>query len=189
MTIGSAASLSGTMPQAPLSLFRTPDLRVVHSEFGSAAPPRAGLQKEARDPPGSHILVVEDDAVAALAVQQKLRECGYGVVGPAASPEEAERLMDRNRRPFFCGLIGACVPGAAGIADELMLRGIPVVWIGSATSDAFSWDRRDEPVLRQSFGPQELREAIERAVRQIARRRWYVTPPPQTVWPRVFPQL
>jgi CheY-like chemotaxis protein len=189
MTSGSAACLSGTMPQAPLSLFRTPDLRVVPHEFGNTAPSNALLHKDAGDPPGPHILVVEDNAVAALAVQRMLRECGYRVVGPAASSAEVERLMDRNRQPFVCGLLAACVPGAAAIADNLMLRGVPVVWLASETSDAFSWDRRDEPVLRQSFDPQELREAIQRAVRHIGSRRLYAVPPPQTVWPRVFPQL
>jgi hypothetical protein len=59
----------------------------------------------------------------------------------------------------------------------------------AGASDAFSWDRRDEPVVRLPVGRQELHEAIERASRKVAGRRLYATPPPQTVWPRVFPQL
>ncbi|MGH6882844.1 MAG: hypothetical protein ACREFM_18125, partial [Hypericibacter sp.] len=82
----------------------------------------------------------------------------------------------------------ASMPKVSAVADVLLGRGIPVVWVAPA-GDAFSWDRRDEPVLRISFGPEEFRKAIERACRQVAGRRLYVTPPPQTVWPRVFPQL
>ena len=188
MTIGSAASLAA-MPQGPLSLFRTPGIGVVQPEFGDAAPRRTvSLHKAAGNPPGPHVLVVEDDASAALEIQQRLRECGYRVVGPAGSPDEAQRLVALGRRPIHCALLAACMPNAAAAADDLLGRGIPVVWIASA-SDAYSWDRRDEPVLRQSFAPEELRDAIERASAQVARRRLYVTPPPQTVWPRVFPQL
>jgi hypothetical protein len=190
MTLGSAACLPGPGPQAPLSLFRTPALKVVHPQSGDAAPPRTvSLQKAAGDPPGRPVLIVEDDAVAALQLQQRLLECGCEVVGPAASLDEAQRLIDRGARPVRCALIGACLPGAAAIADALGERGIGVVWIASGTGDGFAWDRRDEPVLGSTFRRTELRDAIERSIAKAGNRRLYVTPPPQAVWPRVFPSL
>jgi len=190
MTIGSAVSLAAARPQEPLSLFRTPDIKVVHPQSFGGAPPRpASLQKAAAGPPGTRVLVVDEDAVAALHVQQMLRECGYRVVGPASSCEEALRLVERGPRPIHCTLISACAPGSEITADAIKARGIPVVWTALGNSDAFSWDRRAEPVLRDSFGPQELRQAIERSLEQVASRRLYAVPPPQPVWPRVFPQL
>jgi hypothetical protein len=135
------------------------------------------------------VLVVEDDAGAALEVPQMLRECGYEVVGPTDSLEEAQRLIDPGQPPILCALIDACLPGACAIADALGVRGLPVVWIASGSGDAFSWDRRQEPVLRNAFSREELRDAIEHSVRVLASRRWYASPPPQSVWPRVFPQL
>lgn len=190
MTIGSAASLSGSVPQPPLCLFRKPGLRIVPSPGGDAAPPRpVWLQKAAGDPPGAHVLLVEEDAVAALELQRALRDSGYRVVGPAASPEEAERLMAHRHRPIFCALLGTCLPGGAAIADDLAARGVPVLWVSTGDSDAFSWDRREEPVLRRPFGRRDIEDAIDRAVRQAASRRRYATPPPQPAWPRVFPQL
>jgi len=190
MTIGSAASLAGTVPQEPLSPFRAPHMRVVHSEFSRAAPPRAvSLQKAAGGSVGPHVLLLEDDAAAALEVQQLLCEGGYRVVGPATSSEEAERIITAGQRPIYCALLGACVPGAGTVADLLVARGVPMVWVAAGTSDAFSWDRRVEPVLRNPIGPRELHDAIERSARKVASRQGYATPPPQTVWPRVFPQL
>jgi len=147
------------------------------------------LHKAVGDLPARHILVVEDDTAAALEVQQLLREGGYRVVGPAASAEEAERLIDRGHRPIHCALLDACVPGVAEIADSLSARDVPVVWIASGASDAFAWDRRDEPVVRQPFGRNELFDAIDRSAGRVASRRRYPIPPPQPVWPRVFPQL
>ena len=114
---------------------------------------------------------------------------GYRVVGPATSAEEAQRLVDRGRRPFLCALLGACIPGAGTIADSLAAQEIPVVWIASAGSDAFAWDRREEPVVRQPFGRNDLLDAIERSVKRGNGYRLYPVPPPQPVWPRVFPQL
>jgi len=49
--------------------------------------------------------------------------------------------------------------------------------------------RRGRKRIWTPEGYQKLRDAIERASTQVARRRLYVTPPPQAVWPRVFPQL
>lgn len=188
--IGSAASLSSTLPQAPLSPFARPSIGLVHSLPGTAAPRRiVPLPKTDDALPGGHVLLVEDDAAAALEVQQLLRESGYRVVGPAATAEEAQRLVDRVRRPFLCALLDACVPGAAAIADSLAAQEIPVVWIASAASDAFAWDRREEPVVRQPFGRNDLLGAIERSAKRATRHRLYPVPPPQSVWPRVFPQL
>ncbi|MCW5736378.1 MAG: response regulator [Enhydrobacter sp.] len=188
--IGSAASLSSIMPQAPLSPFARPRIGLVHALPDEAAPRRmAPVPKAADDLPGGHVLLVEDDAAAALEVQQMLRDSGYRVVGPATSGEEAQRLVDRARRPFLCALLDACIPGAAGIADSLAVHEIPVVWIASAASDAFAWDRREEPVVRQPFDRDDLLDAIERSVKRANGHRLYPVPPPQQVWPRVFPQL
>jgi len=187
---GSAASLFRPLPQAPLSPFARTRTGLVQPFPGSAAPPRRGAQpKTAEDFPGGHVLLVEDDAVAALEVQRLLRDWGYRIVGPVASADEAQRLIDRGSRPIVCALLGACIPGAAAIADSLAGRNIPVVWIASGASDAFAWDRRDEPVVRPPFDRHDLRGAIERSVRTVRRHRPYVVPPPQSVWPRVFPQL
>jgi CheY-like chemotaxis protein len=190
MTIGSAASLSGTVPQPPLSHFRTPDLAVVPYRSDDNPPPRPVLLRKAvGDPPQAHVLVVAEDAVAALELQRLLRDCGYRLVGPATSPEEARRLLARGHRPILCALLDACMPGGSAVAEELAAQGVPVLWIATGVSDAFSWDRREEPVLRRPFGRREIVDAIERSIRQAASRRTYATPPPQPVWPRVFPQL
>src|SRR5437764_9883537 len=100
MPIGSAASLPGILPQAPLSPFpivrRDRRLSLVPQSSGQIAPPRRlPLEAAAEDPPRGRILVVDEDTGATLELQRVLREAGYRVVGPAASAAEAKRLAER----------------------------------------------------------------------------------------------
>lgn len=188
--IGSAASLYSPMPQAPLSPLTKAPAGLVHEFPANDATPRiVPWPKTADDLPGGHVLLVEDDAATALEVQQLLGESGYRVVGPAASAEEAQRLLDRGRRPIVCALVGASVPGAAAIADSLVARDIPVVWIAPASTDAFAWDKREEPMVRWPFARADLIATIERCGTRGSPHRPYPVPPPQPVWPRVFPSL
>src|SRR5436190_3319837 len=130
MSLGSAASLPGTLPQAPLppipATRRPPGFSVVPHNWGDAAPPRiVPLQKAAEDPPNGYVLLAERDAVAALEMQRLLRESGYRVLGPAASAADANRLIDRVRRPLSCGLLDLDLVDAASVADRLAARDIP----------------------------------------------------------------
>jgi CheY-like chemotaxis protein len=194
MPFGSAASLPGTPPQAPLSPFpvtrRHPRFTVVPHNWGDAAPPRiVPLQKAADDPPRGWVLLAEDDAASAREAQRLLRESGYRVLGPAASTAEANRLIDRALRPLSCGLLDLDMDDADSIADRLAARDIPVVWLLPTANAALPSAHAAAPVLHRPFGRDALIDALEMARQQGARQRYYVTPPPQAAWPRVFPQL
>ena len=198
MTIGSAASLAGTLPQAPLSPFhsfrrhRRPTARPFPA--GAAAPPlRLPVVGLADDPPRARILVVEHDASVALCLQGLLREAGYRVVGPAASIEEAERLTAHGR--IDGAVIDLQVHGAVpmALADHLADRGIPFVWLTDVPSAPLPKAHADVPSVTKSCAPESLIDALERAMSRkgtaLRQQSWYPVPPPQPVWPRVFPQL
>jgi CheY-like chemotaxis protein len=194
MPIGSAACLQGSLPQAPLSPFpnhrRARPFALVPTGSGATAPPRLlPLQKVADDPPRGRILVVESDTAAGLELQALLHGSGYRVVGPARSTEEAQLLMERGRaRPLSCAMLDVEATDVTALADRLGVLNVPYIWLAS-TGDAVPPAYSHAPLLRKPFAPSALLDALEEAMRQGASRRWYATPPPQAVWPRVFPQL
>ena len=198
MPLGSAASLPGPPPQAPLS--RTPAISpairrqsrfsLVPQDWGDAAPPRiVPLQKAAEDPPRGYVLLADGDAASGCEARRLLRDSGYRVLGPAVSAAEANRLLDRARQPLSCGLLDVDLADAAAIADRLASRDISVVWLVRAVNTALPIDHAAAPVLHRPFRRDALVDALETAGQQSARQRYYVVPPPQAAWPRIFPQL
>jgi DNA-binding response OmpR family regulator len=57
------------------------------------------------------ILVVEDDALIAMEMAERLADMGYEVIGPAHSIAEAEALLERETPD--CGLLDASLAGGA----------------------------------------------------------------------------
>ena len=195
MTTGSAASLAGTLPKAPLSPFPMArrDNGVAILPYGQGnhdAPPRIGsLQKAAGEPPRGHVLVAAGEAETALELQRLLAQSGYRVVGPAASSEETNRLIGRAPQPLSCGLLEIDLVDSASIADRLSARGVPIVWLASAANTVLPSEHAAAPIVYRPFSRDDLREAVETSIRNHACRSVYVTPPPQAAWPRIFPQL
>lgn len=193
MSLGSAASLPGPVPQAPLSPPRTlQDVRafnVIAQASGLRPPPRSmPLQKSAEDPPLGRILLVEDRAADALELQQLLKDLGYRIVGPAGSALEAECLVQRSRGwPLRCALLDAACPGLGPVGQRLRARGIPIVWV--MPNDISLPVPFAAPIVRLPALRNELLAAIMIAGREAPPPSCYVTPPPQEAWPRVFPQL
>jgi DNA-binding response OmpR family regulator len=149
------------------------------------------MQKAADDPPRARILIAWDDAAAASRLQRLLRELDYAVVGPTASRDEAEQLVARSavRRPIDCALVHVGLPWATDIADRLAAESVPFVWLVTDCDAVLPAEHCHAPVLERPFDRAALVAAVDSAERQQASRRLYRTPPPQVVWPRVFPQL
>lgn len=189
MTIGSAASLATGGPEARSPAFhsfrRSRPLALVPSVATAEAPRKhfPGLAL-ADDPPRGRILVVADQASLALDLQRMLREAGFIAVGPAATPEEAERLI--ARRPLDGAVVDRDLSGGiAKIAFRLDDAGIPFVWLGAGLPF-----HADAPTVAKPVTASDLVEKLERArSRRAANRSFYPVPPPQEAWPRVFPQL
>jgi len=194
MPTGSAASLP--LPQEPLSpssFARRARFTVLpHQQSGPLPLPRMlPIQKAANDPPRARVLIAWDDVPAALRLQRLLRELDYAVVGPTASRQEAEQLIARStiRCPIDCALLQIGMPGATSIADGLAAESVPFVWLVPDCDAVLPPEHAHAPVLDRPFDRAALIAAIDEAERQQASRRLYRTPPPQTAWPRVFPQL
>jgi DNA-binding response OmpR family regulator len=146
----------------------------------------------ADDPPRGRILVATDQAPLALEVQRVLRDAGYRVVGPAASVAEAERLTGRGPLDGAIVDLQLADGNATVVADWLADSGIPFVWLTDALLDAIPGRHAFAPAVTKPFRGEGLIKALEGALSAEQRPgsdSFYPVPPPQKVWPRVFPQL
>ena len=197
MTIGSAASRPGPEPAAPL-----PTLRAVRrtgrgpamprTVFAGTPPRHVPRTAEADEPPRGRVLVVEDEALPALDVQRALRQAGYRAVGPAASVEEAQRLIARGS--IDAAVIDAQLDrgAAAAVAEVLVQAEIPFVWLADPTAVSIPPAFAAAPAVEKPVRVDDLIRALEEALsagRGSTRAGPYPVPPPQSVWPRVFPPL
>lgn len=197
MTIVSAASLPGHGHEAPLPTFRSfrrNGRRPVVPRITAAPAPRRHLPRTvlADDRPRGRILIVSGDAPLTLDVQSILHEAGYRAIGPAASADEAERLT--ACRPIDAALVDLQLEdgAAAVVADRLAHQGIPLVWLTDSLANAIPRSHGFAPMVTKPVDGEDLIHALERALESRARPGTaspYPVPPPQTAWPRVFPQL
>jgi len=194
MSAGLAASLP--MPQGPLS--PSSFARRVHFTAPPPAPsvrPLARglpLRTAAQDPPRRRILVAWNDSEAALQLQRLLVDMGYRVVGPAGSVEEAERLIAPPlalQSSLHCALVHVGLPDATRVADRLADKAVPLVWLVPDADAVLPASHAYAPIIDRPFDRAALVSAIEEAERHHLARRFYPVPPPQAVWPRIFPQL
>lgn len=124
----------------------------------------------------ARILIVEDDALQALALEHYLEESGHKVVGSASSAEQAIRragdlrpelvLIDINLRGTGNGIEAAA---------EIRTRfGIPHLFV-SAYSDEATRKRAEatKPLgyVMKPYSPREVARAVRWAGRKLAPRR------------------
>lgn len=113
----------------------------------------------------SSILIVEDEAVVALANAEMVGALGYRVVGPAESCEEAMAMA--SAEPPDLSLVDIRIQGEAdGIETARLLRerfGCPIVFVTGQNDP--STRRRADAIgpayyLRKPFTPEQLATAI-----------------------------
>lgn len=107
----------------PQSILPQPDVDTTRTESPTEGRPAATL--------GGRILVVEDDTLIALELCADLVQMGWQVMGPAASMEEANILLDANRdTPPDAAVLDLNLNGilAYPLAGRLQATGVPVVF-------------------------------------------------------------
>jgi CheY-like chemotaxis protein len=111
------------------------------------------------------VLLVEDEALVAMMIQECLAEFGYQVVGPIASATEA--VAKAKEGHFDAAVLdinlgdGAAYP----IADVLMARGVPFVFVTGYDADSVESRFRNVPVLQKPIERDVLKRVFVVAAR------------------------
>jgi DNA-binding response OmpR family regulator len=109
------------------------------------------------------ILVVEDDALIAMELEERLADMGYAVIGPAHTIAEAEALI-ASETPD-AALLDANVAGLTSVAvgAELVARGVPVAFCtGYDAVKNLPPSLAKALVLTKPLSDAELRAGIEK---------------------------
>jgi DNA-binding response OmpR family regulator len=113
--------------------------------------------------PQARILVVEDEALLAFALEEMLGDFGYDVIGPAPTIRAAMKLVACERVDAAVLDVNLGRESIAPVAGALADAGVPFVFTTgythvSALPDGF----QNRPVLNKPYQPEALRKAIER---------------------------
>jgi CheY-like chemotaxis protein len=147
----------------PTFLFGPPTKRNTDARLagGQAAP---GHGKPRVRPAGRRVLIVEDEAVIAGLIETILSEAGYSIVGPVATLERA--LATIEREPFDAALLDVRINGhdAYAVADVLMKRGIPFIFVSGFTRKQMLAAYRHCAYIAKPFTPDAILALLEEVV-------------------------
>jgi CheY-like chemotaxis protein len=106
---------------------------------------------------GLRILIAEDNLLAALELEQVLIECGCQPIGPAATLEQALRLVREMLLDGAVLDVNLRDQTVFPVAEELVRRDVPLIFAtGYEDSYAFPPSLADRPRLRKPYAEQEL---------------------------------
>lgn len=160
--------LSNFRDVAPFPIVQTAALRAAAAAARARRAPSAdsGRDEQSRR---SRILVVEDEALVAMATAQLLEDAGYEVVGMAADSRQALRLAE-DERPDLVLMDIRLRGGDDGVATAAQIRqqlGLPILYV-SAHGDSATLARaaQTDPAgfLGKPHTTDELLRAVGRAL-------------------------
>jgi CheY-like chemotaxis protein len=115
--------------------------------------------------PGETILIVEDNAIVAFALQHTLTRLGYTVVDPVDSGEEAVASVAAQQLDLILmdvGLAGT-IDGIAAAEQIQSIAPLPVIYLTGNIPDERI---KQAPCLSKPVVEQELAAVIEQVLRQ-----------------------
>jgi two-component system, response regulator PdtaR len=104
------------------------------------------------------VLIVEDEALLAYALEEDLRSAGYETVGPFRNLSTALRAASEEK--FEIGLLDINLGGELSypVAEKLLMRGIPFVFLSGYGAESIPEVFQTYPRLAKPYDtPQLLR--------------------------------
>ena len=112
---------------------------------------------------GISVLLVEDEALLAIDVTAIIEMAGGRVVGPAYSLRQGFRWIDRAK--FDCAMLDINLHDELvfELADALIERGIPIIFLSSHSLNIAPPHLRERPLVHKPFSTHSLIKAIQAA--------------------------
>jgi CheY-like chemotaxis protein len=115
---------------------------------------------------GVRVLVVEDELMVALFIEDTLRELGCDVIEPAHTITDAlARLEERDIDAAVLD-INIAEDEVYPVAELLAARGVPFIFATGYALESIAEEWRRRPVIRKPYHAEQLRSALEQALRQ-----------------------
>lgn len=113
---------------------------------------------------GRRVLVVEDESLVAMLLETMLEDMGCVPVGPAATIDEALKLVDQET--FDAALLDVNVAGQQvfPVARALEARGIPLVFSTGYGEGGLPEAWRGRPTVQKPFTEAIIRDALMAAL-------------------------
>jgi two-component sensor histidine kinase/CheY-like chemotaxis protein len=137
------------------------DYFMISGIIAAPAIPKPANDETIRHLPGARVLLVEDEALTAIAMAQAVEEAGYRVLGPVGRVQDGIDIA-RNTRPDAAVLdVNLLGQPSFPIARALNAMGVPFLFCTgyNALNDADA-ALRNAPVLTKPVDPGQLVDAI-----------------------------
>jgi CheY-like chemotaxis protein len=109
---------------------------------------------------GYRILIAEDNLFAAIELEQYLMDLGCQVVGPAATVDDALRLVKEERLEGALLDLNLRGQSALPVARELIARGIPLILTTGYEDSGIPAELASVPRLHKPFLEAELKRLM-----------------------------
>ncbi|HEX3429403.1 MAG TPA: response regulator [Rhizomicrobium sp.] len=110
--------------------------------------------------PRRRVLVAEDEFLVYLELEQELLAHGFEVLGPFATVPEAREALARERVTLALLDINLGGEMVFPVADELVARNVPFIFLSGYASGAVPDDYRRFPRLEKPYDPAKLLAAL-----------------------------
>ena len=109
---------------------------------------------------GRRVLLVEDEAVIAFAVEDMLGELGVAVVGPAFRLDEAIELAQAEAIDAAILDVNLNDQRSYAVADELARRGVPFLFATGYAEAGVQWTGHEVPLLAKPYRQEQIAAAL-----------------------------
>ena len=111
---------------------------------------------------GKRILLVEDEAVIAFAVEDMLLDLGCEVVGPAFRLDDAVALASSAAIDAAILDVNLNDERSFAVAEILRRRGIPFLFATGYADTGVDWDGGDVALLAKPYRKEQIAAALDR---------------------------
>ena len=111
---------------------------------------------------GKRVLIVEDEAIIAFAIEDMLTELGCTIIGPALRLDDAFGLASTAEIDAAILDVNLNSERSYPVAAELERRGVPFVFATGYDSEGLDWRGAEVEIIAKPYRKERVQGALER---------------------------